>query len=740
MLDENYEIKNSKNSKRLNVVQDKDNSNYPENQNGSQKKKNFFSRIFNNIIKKFSGYKKKQSKPEIMETDIYEIEQNPQKQLQEFQNKTQQLNKSQAKMKQKVEELTKYDKKVAVSNTKENDIEEIQIKNKMSFKKNILPRLPKNSQTNKIPNKKLPMQTLEMHEIENYQKSFDEVKVPEVEQIQQTTKDVVIQEINPKKVIKDQTMGAISDGKDELLPHKDSYVESVVGFSIDNKFTYQPTQEMINKYTDTLNMNQEYQDEFITKMDAIKKKSDEEKLKEIKDTNFLDEFSKYINDGYWIAQNKHKSLNAPYYPGNIEVRKSPAESFEILEFCYKNLDEFSEDQIKKLGELTDDTLRLTKEYSLHRIDQDKFKSFIYSIPDTAPFQAVFNSSLVDLETDVKISALDSDFKQYFQDIINSKKHDKKVEYMNELESDEKYVSALEDSKFNEIIQDTSYNDNLDHDWMSEFTLKSSNVDDLLSNTENVQNFINHLKHKKEVFGQEEFQEAGRHEDLYKVLFPESCVVSAMLTHMDSINNSFDKTELKEVCMDYLQNKYFKDSVLLSTYAQTDDKEIQQIVVDKLNKNAQASLLDGVDLLDHILFERDIVKSLDKGGPLLEQVKNLIREVDKDEFAECFTSMERFKKGNLYKNDKEFKEFVDDTINRQKQLDGDEKDLEKVDNKKMEILDAPIEVEELSSIKHQDVLDNKGIKPMSILGTNKNTESVSHGVGGTQKQKNKGMSV
>lgn len=706
ILEEEYSTQNTK-INEFNTNKNENNFSSSNSNEDVQEKKNFVSRLFSKLFKKFGRRRKESIIPESAEMAMYGVVQNA---------------------------------------------EQIKTGKKPLFQKMVLPKLSKGNLISQKSYKKLLAQTSETQGIKDSLEPLVQNEISEVEQVQQTTKDVVIQEINPKKV-KNQTMNAISDGKDELLPHKDSYVESVVGFSIDNKFKYQPTQEMIDKYTDTLNAHQEYQDEFITKMDAIKKKNDEEKLKEIKDTNFLDEFSDYINDGYWIAQNKHKSLNAPYYPGNIEVKKNPAESFEILEFCYKNLDEFNEDQIKKIGELTDDTLRLTKEYSLHRIDQDKFKSFIYSIPNTTSFQAVFNSSLVDLETDVKISALDSDFKQYFQDIVNSRKHNQKVDYMSEsendekyvdymskFESDEKYVSTLKDNKINEVVQNTSYNDKLDHDWMSEFTLKSSNVDDLLSNTENVQNFINHLKHKKEVFGQEEFQEAGRHEDLYKVLFPESCVVSAMLTHMDSINNSLDKTELKEVCMDYLQNKYFKDSVLLSTYAQTDDKEIQQIVVDKLNKNAQASLLDGVDLLDHILFERDIVKSLDKGGPLLEQVKNLIREVDKDEFAECFTSMERFKKGNLYKNDKEFKEFVDDTINRQKQLDGDEKDLEKVDNKKMEILDAPIEVEELSSVKHQDVLGNKGMKAMSILGTNKNAESVSYVVNGTQKQKNNGKTV
>ena len=571
---------------------------------------------------------------------------------------------------------------------------------------------------------------------------------------------------------------AISDDTTEAVQQSENKDNKISTF--DDKTYY------TNMYNGNVIKYKKEQDVFIEKLDKINQQSQENKVKSVVNSKFLEEFNAYIANDSWIIDNTEKVMeyNDTLYNSKLDnTKKNPEENFKFLEMCYQNIELLDKKGLILLSHATENALQLTKKYGLEKVDEEKFKHFVNRIPESESFKKVFYSSLTQILPDVQEHIKDEDFKKMFKNKVNSKYNDldgkklaeAKANPNSEAEdilkyskfiSDELYISRVKDTKHDEIVRNTINNESLDKSWMFDFDHSKADVDKLLSNSDNVNNFINHLQHKKEVFSQPGFEHT--YEDYYSVIRPETCVVSAILTHMDSIDSSsVDKKKARKVCMDFLEDKHIRKKELLKLYAETDDKEIQTVISNKMNKYIEQDRKNSVDdesILDDIMNSgKIIINALNKEGPLVQQIQDLIQKVDIDEFAKLDPDLDSFQNTNLYKTDAKFKTFIDKTISKQHELYPDEEEdtksndvvmqssklpediqeSSKSNNSLPEDIENPIEIDDDLPSKHikRNVLDGKDMKAISVAQTGeKAKESDSKDIQSAQKQKNNGMGM
>ena len=575
---------------------------------------------------------------------------------------------------------------------------------------------------------------------------------------------------------------AISDDATKVVQQSENKDNKISTF--DDKTYY------TNMYNGNVIKYKKEQDVFIEKLDKINQQSQENKVKSVVNSKFLEEFNAYVTNDLWIIDNTERVMeyNDTLYNSKFDnTKKNPEENFKFLEMCYQNLDLLDKKGLTMLSYATENALQLTRKYGLEKVDEEKFKHFVSSIPEMPSLKKVFISALRDIRPDVQEHIKDDDFKKTFKERMESRYGI--LDHIESLKDDEKYVKFRSDDfyinnvkqrKHDEIVRNTINNESLDKSWMFDFDHSKADVDKLLSNSDNINNFINHLQHKKEVFSQPDFEHT--YEDYYSVIRPETCVVSAILTHMDSIDgSSVDKEKARKVCMDFLEDKHIRKKELLKLYAETDDKEIQTVISNKMNKYIEQDRKNSVDdesILDDIMNSgKIIINALNKEGPLAQQIQDLIQKVDINEFAELDTYLDNFQNTNLYKTDAKFKTFIDKTISKQHELYPDEEEdtksndvvmqssklpediqessksnnslpedvviSSKTNNSLPEDIENPIEIDDDLPSEHikGNVLDGKAMQAISVAQTGEQVnESGSKGIQSAQKQKNNGMTI
>ena len=205
---------------------------------------------------------------------------------------------------------------------------------------------------------------------------------------------------------------------------------------------------------------------------------------------------------------------------------------------------------------------------------------------------------------------------------------------------------------------------------SRFPREVRTQQELLKNTQQVNNFISYL--------QEENDKSNVENKPIEEIRKNINVIAGILSNQEILDTSIDREALKDVCANYVANAHINDKPqlgipvgnLVRIYEAVDDDNLKKDLVEKIFRTEDFSKLDKKTQIENqsynvranILTYSNVYKSIaNSDGILLDTFKKEMMKLDLDDLVEEDVVLENLLKTKACREDKKFNDFITEVI-------------------------------------------------------------------------------